>query len=301
MSAVVAVRSVEIGISNLERSTQFYRDVWALDLVAEAGGKRYFRASGPDHHVLVIREAATAGILGIELALESVDAVRELHARSAPHAAEIEEPAAHTAPGGGFGFSMRDACGRHWTLTAGADVHGDVRTLADRPYKLSHVVLNSPEVAAEAAQAMSAFGFRLRDESKSMLFLGCNADHHSLAFARGAGRSLNHIAFEVPSIDAVMRNAGRLKKDGFPLQWGVGRHGPGANVYSYFLDPDDLPIEYTAELMQVDDATYQAGTPADWERPAFFDAWGLADPPTKRFLDASSGALSIPPTAHVFS
>jgi hypothetical protein len=131
-----------------------------------------------------------------------------------------------------------------------------------------------------------------------MVFLGYNADHHSLAFTRVPSLTVNHVAFEVPSLDAVMRNAGRLKRHGFPMQWGVGRHGPGANVFSYFLDPDELPIEYTAEVQQVEDASYRPRSPADWARPPFWDAWGLAEPPTERFCDATAGALSQALTTH---
>ena len=171
--------------------------------------------------------------------------------------------------------------------------HADGAAKRDRPYKLSHVVLNSSNIADDLNFAIRDLGFRQRDESKSMFFLGCNPDHHSLAFAKGGGATLNHIAYEVPSLDAVMRNAGRLKRHGYAMQWGVGRHGPGDNVYSYYLDPEDLPIEYTAEVLQVDDATYRPGTPSDWERPPFYDAWGFADPPTPRFVEAMSGGGAL--------
>jgi catechol 2,3-dioxygenase-like lactoylglutathione lyase family enzyme len=293
VSSVNAVRSVEIGVSNVERSTQFYRDVWGLIPIAEHHGKRYFRASGPEHHVLVLSEAAQPGIINVEFSAASIEDVRALHALSARRAAELSEPEKRATPGGGFGFTIRDANDRTWTISTDLTAHADPTSSPDRPYKLSHVVLNSADVAGESAAAITDFGFHLRDESRSMMFLGCNADHHSLAFARGSNGTLNHVAFEVPSIDAVMRGAGRLKRDGFPMQWGVGRHGPGSNVYSYFLDPDDLAIEYTSELLQVDDASYRPGTPKDWERPPFYDAWGLAEPPTQRFLDASSGALAV--------
>ena len=41
---------------------------------------------------------------------------------------------------------------------------------------------------------------------------------------------------------------------GFPIAWGVGRHGPGDNVFAYFIDPVGIVIEYTAEVLQVDDS-----------------------------------------------
>ena len=81
-----------------------------------------------------------------------------------------------------------------------------------------------------------------------MDFVRCSADHHSIAMARGNGPALNHMAYEVASIDGLMRGAGRMKKHGFNVEWGVGRHGPGDNVFGYFVEPNGFVVEYTAEV-----------------------------------------------------
>jgi catechol-2,3-dioxygenase len=288
---VGSVRGIELNVRDLERSSRFYTDTWALELVAESAGARYFRASGPEHHVLVLRAADVPGVAAVELAASNAEAVDCLYAKLSTRSTRLSKPGTLDAPGGGYGLSLEDRSGRQWRVSADVAQHDRSTTVADRPFKISHVVLNSADVADDVRFAIDDLGFRLRDESKSMMFLGCNADHHSLAFAKEGRIGLNHIAYEVPSIDGVMRNAGRLKRHGFPMDWGVGRHGPGANVYSYYLDPDGVAIEYTAEVLQVDDATYRPGTPADWDRPPFFDAWGLAEPPTQRFREAMSGEL----------
>lgn len=259
MSSVNCVRSVEIAVSDLSRSAKFYSDAWALEPVGESPGVMHLRASGPENHVLTLRAASEPALASIEFGLVTIHGVDELYSRLAARGADISPPRELADPGGGYGFSMRDQSGRHWRFSAGVEVHERSSASADRPYKMSHVVLNSADLAEDVRFAVEDLGFRVRDESASMVFLGCNADHHSLAFARHVKAGLNHIAFEVPSIDAVMRNAGRLKKHGVRMEWGVGRHGPGANVYSYYLDPDEIPIEYTAELLQVDDATTDQG------------------------------------------
>ena len=46
-----------------------------------------------------------------------------------------------------------------------------------------------------------------------------------------------------------MRGMGRMKDNGYPIEWGPARHGPGDNVFAYFCGPDELPIEYTAEVL----------------------------------------------------
>ena len=45
--------------------------------------------------------------------------------------------------------------------------------------------------------------------------------------------------------------------------WGVGRHGPGNNVFSYFVEPNGFVTEYTTEVEQVDD-TYVAHDAQWW-------------------------------------
>ena len=87
-----------------------------------------------------------------------------------------------------------------------------------------------------------------------MAFVRCNSDHHAIVIADAAVNGLNHVAFLMPDLEAVMRGSGRMIDAGFPIAWGVGRHGPGDNVFAYFIDPVGIVIEYTAEVLQVDDS-----------------------------------------------
>jgi len=65
---------------------------------------------------------------------------------------------------------------------------------------------------------------------------------------------------------------------GYPIGWGVGRHGPGNNIFAYFLDSADFVVEYTAEVLQVDNS-YKVGGPDDWKwAPGRTDLWGIAPP-----------------------
>lgn len=295
MGAVVAVRSVEFDTPDIERSIAFYERIWGMTLVAREPGAAYLRAGGADHHALVLRSAATAGLARVGLAARDAAAIDELFARiPVAGGAVLGEPRQRSGPGGGYGFGFTDPEGRAFEVVAGMDGHDDTAHANDRPTKISHVVLNATDADRTTRFLRDALGFRLRDQTKMMDFLGCNADHHSIAVARIGNTSLNHVAFEVADIDGVMRASGRLKQNGFAIEWGVGRHGPGSNVFSYFIDPNELAIEYTAEIQQVDDATYVVGTPERWARGSNLDAWGLADPPTRRFDVATHFAEAVP-------
>jgi Glyoxalase/Bleomycin resistance protein/Dioxygenase superfamily len=82
-----------------------------------------------------------------------------------------------------------------------------------------------------------ALGFALTDRSKAMAFLRCNSDHHAVVLADSGVDGLNHVAFLMPEWESVMLAQGAWWIMGFPIGWGVGRHGPGNNVFSYFGDP----------------------------------------------------------------
>jgi hypothetical protein len=102
------------------------------------------------------------------------------------------------------------------------------------------------------------------------------------------------MAYEVESIDGLMRGAGRLKHNGFNVEWGVGRHGPGDNVFSYFVEPNGFVVEYTAEVEQVDEATYMAHDATYWrEFPGRPCRWGMAGHPSNRLKAAFAGDISV--------
>jgi catechol 2,3-dioxygenase len=128
-----------------------------------------------------------------------------------------------------------------------------------------------------------------------MAFMNCDRDHHTIALGDADNDALNHIAFVMPDLDAVMRGAGRMRDAGFGIEWGPGRHGPGNNVFNYFIGPFGEVIEYTAEIEQIDES-YGVRGPADWAWPSGrFDAWGISHPPSAA-LKAAQRSIFFTPT-----
>ena len=111
-----------------------------------------------------------------------------------------------------------------------------------------------------------------------MAFVRCNSDHHAVVIADASVNGLNHVAFLMGDLESVMRGSGRMIDAGFPIAWGLGRHGPGDNVFAYFIDPVGFVIEYTAEVLQVGD-DYKFKGPSEWVwPPGRTDQWGIAPP-----------------------
>jgi len=138
-------------------------------------------------------------------------------------------------------------------------------------------VFNSVDAEATGTAVEEVLDFRVSDRTKGMVFVRCNESHHSTAFARAGISSLNHIAFEMADMDAVMRGIGRLRDHGATPSWGPGRHGPGANVFAYFIAPFGPVIEFSTAVEKVPD-DYRVGAPEDWTWPENrIDQWGLSD------------------------
>jgi catechol 2,3-dioxygenase-like lactoylglutathione lyase family enzyme len=285
---VVALRSVAIDVPDPAAAEDFFTRVWRLSVAERSGDAVFLRGSGTAHHLLSLHRGQKTALRNVTFQVHSPDALRAI-AAAAPDAGGrvLAATAALTEPGGGSGLTISDADGRVFRF-----VHGDALHLSqadpDAPVRLAHVVLNGRDVAKCQRFCEEVMGFRLSDRTRIMAFMRCNRDHHSIAFADANQDSVNHIAFQMPDLDAVMRGGGRLKDAGYPIEWGPGRHGPGNNAFNYFVGPFDLVIEYTAEVQQVDDS-YRTGRPEDWKwPPGRVDQWGISQLPSARLKQAQT-------------
>jgi catechol 2,3-dioxygenase-like lactoylglutathione lyase family enzyme len=292
---VSALRSVDLGFSDLDRALRFFTDVWNLTPVGESGGVYYLRATSAFHHILTIRRAPKLALIRMVLDAADRATVDALHAQLLAHGLKtVDPPAGLRQPHGDYGFGFKDPEGRNIAIVCGVNDHADAADKPDRPRKLSHVNINAGDSEASFRCYRDALGFTLTDTTARLRFLSCNADHHSMVLGFSGGATLNHIAFELPDLESVMRGAGRMRDDGRAIEWGPGRHGPGNNVFCYFLGPEDMPLEYTAEMQQVD-ANHRAKTAEQWTwPPGRLDHWGISAAPSVRI---DTAGLSIHFTA----
>ena len=252
---ITGLRSVELGVTDLTQSVGFYSCIWGLDPVVSEGDTIHLRANGGEHHAVTLRERPKAGLLGVHFATTDRSAVDALFARAKAAGAGVNGAPAELpkSSGGGYGFQFKTPEGQVLNISADVARHPNMHNDRSKPRKLSHVVLNSADIENETSFFIDMLGFKLSDKTDMMNFVRCSADHHSIAMAKGTGPCLNHCAYEVESIDGLMRGAGRMKTSGFNIEWGVGRHGPGDNVFTYFVEPNGFVVEYTAEVQQVDE------------------------------------------------
>ncbi len=257
------LRSVELEIPDVAPAAEFLERLWGLVPAGSAGATRFFRGAGDHPYILSLTKAAAPAVAAVTFA----GSLEEL--------AKVGRPdRSFDVPGGGQGFEVRGPEGQVYRFITDSAV-GRLNDKA-KPIQLTHAVINSTDVEASERYAVEKLGFKVSDRTAHMRFIRCNRKHHALAYAKSEFASLNHIAFEMHDMDAVMRGIGRLRDAGHEPVWGPGRHGPGNNVFGYFIAPYGGIVEYTAEVSEVDE-NYKVGTPEDWKwPPGRIDHWGIS-------------------------
>lgn len=275
MSRVTEIRYVAYAVTDLAAERSFYVEKWGLHEVAEENGLVYLATEGHDElYVVRLREAEEKRIDVISFAADSQDDVNTLYESvEAAGCKIIHPPQQLTQFGAGYGFRFFSPEGMSFEISSDVE-RGQAREVrADEglPERISHIVMHAPEIKETAKFFTDVLGFQISDWlGDFMVFLRCNHWHHRLAFLPGPP-CLNHVAYDLPGIDGMMRGIGRLKKLEVDLRWGPGRHTAGNNTFSYFVTPNNNSVEYTAEVEQVDEATWQPSVLPP--SPSVMDQW----------------------------
>lgn len=292
---ICAIASVDLVSTDMASHAAFFRDVWGLEPVDHAGEGRFFTGTGADPYILALIPGDAPGLAAVTFRCAS-DAAMEGVARRAEAAGctRSDGPDPASRPGGGRMIDLREPNGCLIRLLHGDDTRQAQPTMMDRTERLSHININTRDVDGLARFYQEVLGFQLTDRSKIMAFLRCNADHHAVVLAEAPVEGLNHVAFLLPELEGVMFASGRMRDHGHEIGWGVGRHGPGNNVFAYFVDPEGYVVEHTADILQVDES-YKAGRPEDWTwPPGRTDRWGIA-PPKSESCKAAQIAIGFVP------
>jgi catechol 2,3-dioxygenase-like lactoylglutathione lyase family enzyme len=269
------LRSVELEMPRAGAAVEFLEGTWGLVGAGKTKKTAYLRGTGDHPYVMAIAEAASPAIASVTFS-GSERELERVRSRAAKAGIQIKQAAAELdEPGAPKGFRLAGPEGQVFRFVSDKNRAPPLKD-PDKPVALTHVPISAADADACTKFALGVLGFKLTDRTKFMDFIRCDGTHHSLAYVRTGVSALHHMAFEMTSLDAVMRGAGRLKDAGIEPVWGPGRHGPGNNVFAYYVAPFGAVIEYTAEVQRVDDS-YKVGGPEDWKwPPGRIDHWGLS-------------------------
>jgi catechol 2,3-dioxygenase len=159
-------------------------------------------------------------------------------------------------------------------------------TTGPRPRKLGHVTLMSSDFKHTEDVLEEYLGFRLSDSVPGEFrWYRCNSDHHGIGLGHGSDR-LHHYAFALTSFEEFRLLGDHHVRNGRKLLWGPGRHGPGANIFTYYLDPGDGMVEMYTDLLQIEDEQHHR--PSDFTPEQAGNTWGPATFPPEAWENAGS-------------
>ena len=288
-SLIDGLRGIVMRGPNVTESCSFFENLWGLRLSHSENDEVFFRGNGSEPIAYGLIDHPVFGIEYIHFSTKDRSSMNALFKQLVKqNCTIISQPGEFNDFAGGYGFEILDPDNRRLRFRT------DALKLTNNkkwgyPDKVSHVVLNTPDMELLQDFFTSVLGFRVSDYSgDQMVFLRCNNEHHTIALSRSNYPSVNHVAFDLSSIDEFMHSIGRMKQAGHNVSWGPGRHGPGNNPFAYYVSPPGFVVEFTTELQIINEKKHQ---PKVWSRddPASMDLWMTAGPPSTAQRTAMQG------------
>ena len=152
--------------------------------------------------------------------------------------------------------------------------------------KIGHVALYVQDPERSAKFYTEVIGFEVSDAYASdmlpggAVFLRCSADHHGVAlFKLPADQpphgAFHHMAFEVSSLDEVLRAREHLRRHDVAIHF-EGRRRAGCQLAVEFKDPDGHNLEIYWNIDQVG-TDRRVRPPEEWKGATSLEA-AIADP-----------------------
>ncbi|MBJ7547914.1 VOC family protein [Ectopseudomonas chengduensis] len=149
--------------------------------------------------------------------------------------------------------------------------------------EFGHFGLHSRNIERDLLFWTSVLSARVSDKIGDGALLRIDEVHHKIALFPSDKIGVQHVNFQVASIDDVMRSWYFLQERGVPIAFGPGRHPTSTAMFIYFLGPDGRVYEYSSGVKRItDEASY---TPRQFEmKPSSFCMWG-AKPNVEEFSE----------------
>ena len=275
---------VALNVTDLARSTAYYRDLVGLALTESNESLAALRCS-QDHHNVLLYPAAQPGLKRVGFELESRRDLGIAREHVAGLGLKIEEitaeelKALRTVAGFRFHLPGSGLCLEYFVqMMQLAQPYTPTVTKIER---LGHVVINVADFDLAMHWFTEKLGFKVSDFVPGFAaFLRAfpNPLHHSFAVLTGTEDHLNHVNFMVKDIDDVGSAMNRMKKNEVEIVFGPGRHQPSESIFLYFLDPDRMTVEYSFGMETFPENSAREARLLE-PVPGTLDTWGSVPKP----------------------
>lgn len=258
---IIRCAYVELVVTDLEVSKNFYVDVLGLVVSAETEDAIYLRSMEEFiHHNLVLRKGPEAAVAAFSYRVRSPDELDKAEEYFESLGCETRRNTGGFVKGIGDSLRVTDPLG--FPVEYFHDIE-KVERLAWRYelhtpgtlVRLDHFNVVTPDVP-KAMKFMEGLGFRvtedIEDEEGTVFaaWMRRKPTVHDTAMTGGNGPRMHHVAFathEKHNILAICDQMGALRMSDM-IERGPGRHGVSNAFYLYLRDPDGHRVEvYTQD------------------------------------------------------
>lgn len=269
------IRYVRLGCSDLDEAMRFATEILGLELVARDRRMAWLRGDNRDHNLCYELGDPKRHVVGFEVAgMDELDAA----------ANELDKAGLKLAAGSAEGCelrrvatyaSFRDPTGNEIDLAVKPQ-HSGVRYFPSRDAGItdfSHVGLRTTGPERDEAFWTKVCNARVSDWIGKAPLLRIDRVHHKIALFPSTFPGVQHVNFQVQSVDDIMRSYYFLTGRNVRIVFGPGRHPTSGAIFLYFQGPDGMVFEYSTGVRLIDDeANYRPR--AFPFKPSSFCMWG---------------------------
>lgn len=244
---------VAFNVSDIEQSKGFYtRMVGLQEVQHREDGPVFLRCSRDHHNVMLYQTDGEPGLKRVGFEMEDDEQLElafEHFTKAGLDPWEVDRSEQKSLKQGKtFRFSEPYTGVTFEFYSDMTQVPYDYDDRVTKIKQLGHVVVKVPEFDKALKFFQEVMNFRVSDIIDSgIVWMRCfpNPYHHSFAIAKANARGYHHTAFMVKDLNDIGIARNRMFQNNIPIVHGPGRHLPSGSVFLYFLDPDDLTIEYS--------------------------------------------------------
>ncbi len=258
---VLRVAYMELQVTDLAASREFYVDVLGLHVSHEDDNEIYLRSAEEFiHHNLVLKQGSIAAVGAFSYRVRSPEDVDKAEAFYKELGCRTERRKDGFVRGIGDSVRVEDPLGFPYEFFYDVDHMERLAWRYDLQIpgelvRLDHFNQVTPDVP-RAARYMQDLGFRITEEISDKdgtvyaAWMRRKPTVHDTAMTGGDGPRMHHVAFathEKHNILAICDRLGALRRSD-AIERGPGRHGVSNAFYLYLRDPDGHRVEiYTQD------------------------------------------------------
>lgn len=253
MIDLVDIRYVRLGTADLADAVRFATETIGLELVREENGGAWLRGDDRDHNVHYFDGDPDDHTVGFEIGDEDafLDARRELE--DAGIAIEAGNDAGRESRRCMDYLTFRDPTGNKIDLAL-KPFHSGRRYFPSRDAgitEFSHIGIKTSDSKRDEAFWTRHFNFRVSDWIGPAALMTFDTVHHRMALFPTDHAGIQHINFQVASIDDIMRSWYHLTERQIKIRFGPGRHPTSGAMFLYYDGPDGVIYEYSSGVREI--------------------------------------------------